>query len=363
MSRHPPMRSLLVACAVSLCLAAAMNACTVASAPADDDNRAEGGTAGQGGDGGAGGMGGVQPPACDAWVPRWQEPETLVGPTGLQARLVELMGGATNQLSLMMYQLSCTACVDGLIAARERGVQVRVLLDYEQTVNQSAIAALEGAGIEVKAAPAAFNHAHAKVMILDGEAAVVMSANMNVYSMSSERNYGVIDRDPQDVAQLMALFERDWTGNGAVDTSCTRLVLSPENARERLVELINSATTNLDLAVMYISDSGIKNAIKAKIMAGVPTRILFAHPEWIDSNPDTAQELSAAGAETKYLYSLELHAKLIMADGIPFVGSENMSYNALENNREVGLFVTEPSPAAIIQQQFEADWAAGEPAP
>ena len=48
-----------------------------------------------------------------------------------------------------------------------------------------------------------------------------------------------------------------------------------------------------------------------------------------------------------------------MADGVAFVGSENMSWTSLEKNREVGLFVTEPEPAAVIQQQVEADWAAG----
>ncbi|MEQ9324311.1 MAG: phospholipase D-like domain-containing protein [Polyangiaceae bacterium] len=58
-----------------------------------------------------------------------------------------------------------------------------------------------------------------------------------------------------------------------------------------------------------------------------------------------------------------MHAKLVMADRVPFVGSQNLSTNALENNREIGVVVTEPAPAATIAAQFEADWAAGTVAP
>lgn len=345
---------------IALVLATLGGACVATEeTTADDDDGGSGGQAE-----GGGGAGGMDPaPACDARVPRPQEPEVLIGPAGLEARLVGLMDGAQSEIALMMYQLSCNGCVTGLINAHSRGVHVRVLYDEAQTVNAGAINQLTAAGVEIKPSPAEFNHAHAKVMVIDGAFAVVMSANMNVYSMSSERNYGVIDTDPQDVAQLLAVFERDWNGSGDVDTSCTRLIISPENARERLLDLINGATERLDLAVMYVSDPAVKNAIKAKVQEGVPTRVLLAHPEWIDGNPATAQELSAVGAETKYLYAFELHAKLVMADGVPFVGSENLSTNALENNREVGLLVTEPGPAAVIQEQFEADWAQGTAAP
>jgi soluble lytic murein transglycosylase-like protein len=53
---------------------------------------------------------------------------------------------------------------------------------------------------------------------------------MNVYSMSSERNYGIINHDAQDIEDLTAIFERDWAGQGVVDTGCTRLIVGPENA-------------------------------------------------------------------------------------------------------------------------------------
>jgi phosphatidylserine/phosphatidylglycerophosphate/cardiolipin synthase-like enzyme len=61
----------------------------------------------------------------------------------------------------------------------------------------------------------------------------------------------------------------------------------------------------------------------------------------------------------KFLKTAQLHAKLVVADGIPFVGSQNYSWTSMTKNREIGLFVTEPTPQAAITAQFEADWRAG----
>lgn len=330
-------------------------ACQSGAETTEDDGNPDAATGGGGA--GGGGMAGAAP-ACDPYAPRAIVPEVLIGPTGLEASLVGLMDSAQSSIDLMMYQLTCDGCIAGLVAAQNRGVTVRAVLDYEE-YNNDAIDALEAAGAQLKDAPNEFNNYHAKSMIIDGATALIMSANMNGYSMFSERNYGVIDRDPQDVADVIGIFERDWAGSGELDLSCTRLIVSPENSRERMVEHIASATESLDLSVMYISDSEVKTAIKTKAQDGVPVRVLLAHPEWISDNTATASELQAAGIPAKFLYTAELHAKLVIADGVPRVGSQNLSTNSIENNREIGVLVTEEAPAAQIVQQFEADWAAG----
>lgn len=302
------------------------------------------------------------PPACDPYLARTPAPELFIGPSGLEARIAALVDGATSSIALMMYELDPSDVVDALVAAAGRGVAVRVLLDRNQDGNATARDQLAAAGIEVRDAATNFTYYHAKVMILDGQTAVIMSANLNGYSFSSERNYGVVDRDPQDVADAAAIFEADWAG-GAVDLSCTRLVVSPVNSRQRLQGLVSGATTSLDLAVMYLSDNQVRAAVLERAGAGVAVRVLLADPGWIDSNVQTAMELTAAGVPVKYLTAWELHAKLVIADGVAFVGSENFSWTSLDRNREVGLFVVEPDPAAQAGAQFETDWAAGVVAP
>lgn len=313
--------------------------------------------AGGAGQGGAG-QGGTLAESCDPYQARVPATEVLVGPTGLEKALDAYIDGATTSIDLMMYQLSVKSFIDGFIAAKNRGVTVRVMLDGDQAVNASSKSKLKAAGIEVQDAPAKWEHAHTKVMIIDHQIGVVMSGNMNSYTVSSERNYFAIDRSADDIADLQAVFDADWSGT-PLDLSCTRLIVSPENSHERLLAHINGAKESLDLAIMYISDSDSLAAIKSRAKGGVPVRVLLASPAWISDNTSTAADLEAAGVQTKFLESWELHAKLIVADGKAFVGSENLSWTSLESNREVGVFVTEPDPTALIASQFEKDWAAG----
>jgi phosphatidylserine/phosphatidylglycerophosphate/cardiolipin synthase-like enzyme len=179
--------------------------------------------------------------------------------------------------------------------------------------------------------------------------------------MTSERNYGVIDHDPEDVADLEAVFAADWSEDAAdyPDLDCTRLLVAPVNARSRLLELVNSAASTLDFSVMYLSDDQVVNAVRQRAAAGVAVRVLLADPAWIGDNADTAVELAAAGIPVRFLERYELHAKLVIGDGVAFVGSENFSWTSLDRNREVGVLVTEPGPAGAAAAQFAADWAAG----
>jgi phosphatidylserine/phosphatidylglycerophosphate/cardiolipin synthase-like enzyme len=269
------------------------------------------------------------------------------------------VNGATSELSVMMYQLTVSAFVNAFIAAHQRGVSVRILLDGLQTVNDSARSRLSAAGVPVHNSPSSFTNAHSKVLLIDRRQAVILSGNLNGYTMSSERNYAAVDLDPEDIADVAAVFEVDWAGSGAPDLACTRLLVSPVNARARLDGLIRGARQRLDLAVMYVSDSAMRDAIKARAAAQVPVRILLADPAWIDGNQATAAELAAAGVSVKFLKTYELHAKLVIADQTVFVGSENLSYTSLNRNREIGIFLTEPAPVASVRAQFEADWSAG----
>jgi phosphatidylserine/phosphatidylglycerophosphate/cardiolipin synthase-like enzyme len=91
----------------------------------------------------------------------------------------------------------------------------------------------------------------------------------------------------------------------------------------------------------------------------VTVRVLLASPNWIDSNGELAAELAAAAVPVKYLLTAEPHAKLIVADDVALVGSQNLSYTSLNRNRELGVLVSDPDPVARIAQQFTADWQAG----
>lgn len=299
-------------------------------------------------------------PGCWGLSPRMQAPETFVGPTGLQQRMTSLIDGAQQTLDVQMYLFTVTAIADRIIAAKNRGVAVRVILDPDHEGNVNVRSKLTGASVPTRNAPALYSFAHAKYLIVDGKAAVIMSMNFNVDAMSSERNYGMITRDPDDVADTQAIFDMDWAAGGGeppkpADLACTRLVVSPNNAKQRITDFIKSAKTKLDVEAMYIAEDGVRAAIVDAKQRGVDVRVIL---ETSSDNTEVRQLFVANGIPVKGAGSFYLHAKLLIADGVAFVGSENFSITALTKNRELGAFVFEPTPAQVIQQQFDADWAA-----
>ncbi len=292
--------------------------------------------------------------------PRSVTPETFVGPTGVQERMTALIDGAQDSLDIAMYLWTVKPLADRVVAAKNRGVDVRVLLDPDHDGNNAVRPIFTQGGVNVRNAPSLYSFSHAKYMIVDGKAAVIMSMNFNVDAMNRERNYGMVDRDADDVADVQAIFDQDWAMAGQetprpADLECTRLVVSPTNSKVRILEHIRGAKDTLELQIMYLSETDVRDAVIAAKQRGVAVRVIIS-----DDTDGAIPMLKAAGISVKTApSSYYLHAKLITADGVPFVGSENMSLTSLTRNREVGALVFEPSAASVVTQQFENDWNAG----
>jgi phosphatidylserine/phosphatidylglycerophosphate/cardiolipin synthase-like enzyme len=300
---------------------------------------------------------------CTALTPRTQPPEAFIGPTGLEARMGALIDGAKSTLDVQMYLFTVDALANKLIAAKNRGVAVRLLLDPDHEGNLNVEPALTSGGVNWKKAPSLYTFSHAKYMIVDKAQAVIMSMNWNVDAMRNERNYGLVDRDIEDIADVQSIFDADWqlaSGGApiAANLACTRLIVSPTNSKARLLEHINSAKTSLDVEVMYISETTVRDAIGAAKGRGVTVRVIVNEP-----TDESIVYLKGLGIPVKTPATFFLHAKLIIADEVAFVGSENMSFTSFAKNREVGALAFEPSTFAPIKQQFEADWTSSTAVP
>jgi phosphatidylserine/phosphatidylglycerophosphate/cardiolipin synthase-like enzyme len=296
---------------------------------------------------------------CTALTPRSVPVESFIGPTGLEARMGALIDGAQSTLDIQMYLFTVDSIAQKVIAAKQRGVVVRMLLDKDEAGNANVTPTLTQGGVNWKWAPSLYTYSHAKYMIIDKQQAVIMSMNWNVDAMRNERNYGIVDRDPEDVTDVQSIFDADWaltngTGNQAANLACTRLIVSPTNSKTRLIEHIASAKTTLDVEVMYVSETSIRDAILAAKSRGVSVRVIILEP-----TDAAVTSFKSAGIPVKTPPStFYLHAKLIIADDVAFVGSENMSFTSLTKNREVGALVFEPSAFMPIQTQFDTDWNA-----
>jgi phosphatidylserine/phosphatidylglycerophosphate/cardiolipin synthase-like enzyme len=252
------------------------------------------------------------------------------------------------------------ATLDGLVAKAKAGVDVRVILDgnAELDVNTKYRTALEAAGAKVEWSDVQFTYMHAKTMVRDDVEALVSTGNYSKTYILKERNYTARLTDAADVADIAALFDADWDRK-APELSCTRLVVSPVNSRDRLVALIESATTSIDIESMQYADSDVQKAVLAKKAAGVTVRVLLAAPSWITANTNAGTYLVSKGIEARWLASPAVHVKAIVVDGTrAYLGSENISYTSLSKNREIGIIHEDAAALTVMTTTFEADWTA-----
>jgi len=311
---------------------------------------------------------GVDGTGCTPLTPRSMPVQVFVGPDGLQDRVAAAIDSAQKSLDIQMYLFSVKDLAQHVVAARQRGVAIRVILDPGESANGSIETILSNGGVQWKHSASVYQYSHAKYLVIDRSTAVVMSMNFNPDAMTKERNYGFVDQDPEDVTDVQNIFEMDWQlaqGKSPVpaDLACTRMIVSPVNSFQRVLDHINSAQSTLDVEVMYIADASIQAAIGNAATRGATVRVIVEDPNDTPQNAGVAAFMMPRGIPVKYaVQQFYLHAKLIVADGIALVGSENMSATSMTANREMGALVFEPDQAAIIHQQFEADWAITTPA-
>jgi phosphatidylserine/phosphatidylglycerophosphate/cardiolipin synthase-like enzyme len=318
-----------------------------AAAPPDDD------AATPGSDGSA------PLPHCNATDPRDSAVVVATQPDDGEASFVDFISHAEKSLRVFAFQMGFGATLDNLVAKATAGVDVRVILDgnAELSVNQKYRTALEAGGAKVEWSDPQFQYMHAKAMVRDDAFALVSTGNYSRTYILKERNYTALLTDVSDVADLAAVFDADWNRT-APDLSCTRLVVSPVNARDRIVALIAGATTSIDIESMQYDDSEVEKAVLARRAAGVAVRVLLAAPSWISANTKAGGDLAAQGVSARWLDSPSVHVKAIVVDGArAYLGSENISYTSLTKNREIGIIHEDAAALGLMQSTFESDWA------
>jgi phosphatidylserine/phosphatidylglycerophosphate/cardiolipin synthase-like enzyme len=287
----------------------------------------------------------------------------IVEPDDGIAPIVAMMHNATRSIDLTIYELNDHAIESALIAAVRRGVTVRVLLSagYDgakaASANQTAYDALHAGGVPVHWGPGYFALVHQKSIVVDGDTALIMSFNLAEQYYATGRDFGIVDRDANDVTAIETTFINDWNGNPASAPAANDLVWSP-GARTTLIALIASAKTSLLVYNEEMADTGIENALIDAARRGVRVRILMTYSdEWTGA----LTRLVAAGAEVRTYpatkNSLYIHAKVIIADSSKsFIGSENFSITSLDDNRELGIMVTNKAVIRPLIATFENDW-------
>jgi len=281
-----------------------------------------------------------------------------------------------------MYALEDSTFIGDLAAACNRGVTVRVILDQndEKSGNTTAFNQLNAVSrcSAVWANPA-FEATHEKSFIIDGTQVAIMSLNLQSQYYSTTRDFALLENDPSDIAAIQAAFNQDYaagttsTGtSGASDFSYQPgagddLIWSPTTAQADMLSIIDNAQTTLLVENEEMGAGNIVSALESACQRHVTVQIAMVNQS---SYAKEFAALVAAGCGVN-LYpdtsnGFYIHAKAVVADyGLStqsvYMGSINYSNASMNNNRELGVYITDPASVQTLYNTMAADYAGGTP--
>lgn len=276
--------------------------------------------------------------------------------------------GASKSVWLEMYILSDRNVIRALEEAANNGLDVRVMLEPHPFGSGSVsrtLDELKAAGVKAQYSSPDFALTHEKGMILDGATAYIMTSNFSRSALGDagsgstrNREYGIIDSNAQDVQAVMAIFTADWNQTPA-QFNDANLVVSPVNSRGAFMSIIGSAQHTLLVEAEEMNDNGIEQALFSAASRGVQIEIILPAPSGSsgDSNSQGIAAIRQNNIRVREDPQLYMHAKIIVADGVKaFVGSENISTQSLDKNRELGILVSDAAVLSKLQSTFQTDW-------
>jgi phosphatidylserine/phosphatidylglycerophosphate/cardiolipin synthase-like enzyme len=280
--------------------------------------------------------------------------------------VVQLIDEAREQLLLKQFKLQSEAIELALQRARERGVEVRVMLNPHTSGgdrwNDEAFERLQAAGIETAWTSEAFPVTHEKSMVIDRQSALIATFNLSDKYFTETRDYGIVTQNPEAVAQVIAGFEADWQRTFFNPELHVGLVWSSAHSRGQMARIIDLANKTLWIQHPKFVDAVILERIITARERGVKVRLLCGGKrgisDWdIYDTFSSFRVMERFGVKIRRQKNLKLHAKLMLVDGVfAQTGSMNIDRSAFDVRRELGIESDAPAVVERLKATFQADW-------
>jgi phosphatidylserine/phosphatidylglycerophosphate/cardiolipin synthase-like enzyme len=274
--------------------------------------------------------------------------QVIVQPEAGVSPVVKAIKTAKKTIDVVIFRFDRDEIEKALGAAVQRGVVVRAQIAHTNRGGEARLRKLEQrlleCGVTVSRSADDLLRYHAKFMIVDGRMLHLFGFNFTKLDIDGSRSFAISTRDAKAVAEASKLFEADLTRQPFTPGK-SHLVVSPENARAMLTSFIAGAKKELAIYDGKIQDPLMIKLLKQRAAKGVKIRVIGSMK---GKDPGVAE---------RKLATMRLHVRAIVRDGKnAFVGSQSMRKDELENRREVGLIINNPTVARKILAVFETDW-------
>ncbi len=285
--------------------------------------------------------------------------ELIIEPDNGREPILSAIQNAKSSIALVMYGMTDERFTQALIHAKNQGKSVQILLESEpykaSDENHNTVRELQAAQLDLHWPDKKFKLTHQKTFIFDQHAALVMTFNLTHSTFSRERNFALLIDNPDEVREIQQVFTADSTHQNSTVQN-PNLVWSPNNAREKILKLIQDAKFNLQIYAQDINDYQMVGALAKAARRGVHVEIIMSAKSEKYKNNKLAY-LRRAGATIKTNPRYYIHAKVMLIDHQrALLGSINFTKSSLDNNRELSVLTTDKKVLQQLDKTFEQDW-------
>ena len=285
---------------------------------------------------------------------------------GIENHLIDLINGAQSTIDAAMFEFNLQNVADALIAAHQRGVQVRVVYDDEHTEDDPQIEELIDAGIP--AVPDERGaYMHNKFFVIDQSVVWTGSLNITVNGSYFNNNNVIVIRSARLAANYATEFEEMFNGEFgpsspantpspvfSLDGIRIENYFAPEDAvMEKVIRAVEGATQSIHFMIFAFTDDDLGAAMIERAGQGVEVVGIF-ESRGANTEYSECPALLNAGLDVRLDGNPRtFHHKVIIIDGTTVVtGSFNFSANATESNDENLVIVHDPAVAALYEAEF-----------
>jgi cardiolipin synthase A/B len=295
----------------------------------------------------------------------------IVLPDDTAKPILDAINAAKHKLNIRMFLFTDPTLLDTVIAAKRRGVKVRVMLNPArrsgENENQESRKKLAAAGIDVRDSSPEFALTHQKSMVIDDATGFVESLNWETRDLTETRDYAVVTTHGIEVEEMVKCFDADWERKSFKPNPESRLIWCPNNGRERICAFIGSAKESLWLQNERYQDTVIIERLVEAVTRGVRVHILARQPhklklEKLVEGVGGLRILHDVGAKVHRLKDMKLHGKMLLADEKrAVVGSINLAPGSFDARRELGIETDAHHVVKRLVETSHRDWTNSHP--
>jgi phosphatidylserine/phosphatidylglycerophosphate/cardiolipin synthase-like enzyme len=295
----------------------------------------------------------------------------IILPDDAASPIVTAIQRASRTLRVKMFVFSAPVLLKAVIAAKRRGVKVRVILNAARRTgeqdNEATRRALERAGVEVKDGNPAFDLTHEKSMVVDDETAFIKSLNWTTRNLTETRDYAVVTRRGREVAEIIECFESDWHRHAFHPHDGSHLVWCPGPGRDRICSFIDAARHRLFVQNERFQDMVIIERLVRAARRGVKVDVMARPPHTLKQDKlvegvGGLRIMDDVGIKIHKLRHLKLHGKMLLADGVAaIVGSINFANGSLDGRRELAIETRDDTVVHRLRRVARHDWEHSHP--